>query len=288
MTLKKKITKVKTIYALGFNSLRRVLLYRLGVKFGFNSVKKLKADINCGDFFKAPENIASIDLTVNNSWENRHFYFGWKENKTKNIPNWHENILTGMLVNQPELNWWEISDFDSSLGDIKGVWEASRFDWVICFAQKAAQGDLLALEKLNLWLNDWCDKNPPYKGVNWKCGQEASIRIMHVAIAALILKQHEKLSPSLSTFIKAHLLRILPTIHYAVGQDNNHGTSEAAALFIGGSWLLLLGDPLGEKYYRKGRYWLENRAEKLIESDGSFSQYSTSYHRVMLDTLLNS
>ena len=33
-----------------------------------------------------------------------------------------------------------------------------------------------------------------------------------------------------------------------------------------------------------GRKWLENRATRLIEPDGSFSQYSVNYHRVMLDT----
>ncbi|WP_278389158.1 heparinase II/III family protein, partial [Idiomarina abyssalis] len=31
--------------------------------------------------------------------------------------------------------------------------------------------------------------------------------------------------------------------------------------------------------------WLENRAKRLIGADGSFSQYSVNYHRMMLDTL---
>ena len=34
-----------------------------------------------------------------------------------------------------------------------------------------------------------------------------------------------------------------------------------------------------------GRGWLENRAKKLIGKDGSFSQYSLNYHRMLLDTL---
>ena len=34
-----------------------------------------------------------------------------------------------------------------------------------------------------------------------------------------------------------------------------------------------------------GRYWLENRVAHLVEPDGSFSQYSINYHRVLLDTL---
>jgi hypothetical protein len=84
--------------------------------------------------------------------------------------------------------------------------------------------------------------------------------------------------------IRTHLLRIAPTIQYAIAQDNNHGTSEAAALFIGGSWLASLGDRDGDKWQCVGRKWLENRAARLIANDGSFSQHSVVYHRVMLDT----
>lgn len=284
MSLSRRLAKIKCVHALGFNSLRRVLIYRLGVKFGFNPVKKIKSTINSGVFFNAPSYTGNEKLPVNDSWLGNHSYFGWLVKETNNIPLWNQNIFNQASVPSPDRNWWEISDFDPALGDIKGVWEASRFDWVICFAQMASQGDIVSLDKLNIWLNDWCHENPPYKGVNWKCGQEASIRVLHIATAAIILKQHRELSEALKSFVKSHMQRILPTINYAVGQDNNHGTSESAALFIGGSWLVSVGDKSGEIYYKKGRYWLENRAEKLIAKDGSFSQYSTNYHRVMLDT----
>ena len=36
---------------------------------------------------------------------------------------------------------WEIPDFDPSVGDIKGIWEASRFDWVVWFALRDLAGD---------------------------------------------------------------------------------------------------------------------------------------------------
>src|SRR5262249_23738554 len=65
----------------------------------------------------------------------------------------------------------------------------------------------------------------------------------------------------------------------------NHGTSEAAALFIGGSWLAHRGVTRGEVWARTGRRWLEDRVHRLIGADGSFSQYSLNYHRVLLDTL---
>lgn len=278
------LTKINTAHALGYKSLWRVFSYRLGIKLGLNKVKEIQSTIEAGDFFVIPEQSALKVLKANEQWNKQQCYFGWKTKNTNDIPNWYKSVLTNAEVDQAKLDWWEIPDFSAKLGDIKGVWEASRFDWVIGFAQLAAQGDRLALQKLNLWLSDWCLHNPPYKGVNWKCGQEASIRVMHLAMAAIILRQYNKTSPALTSLIKAHLKRIEPTINYAVAQDNNHGTSEASALFIGGSWLTLAGDPDGKYFHKLGLKWLENRAKHLIADDGSFSQFSTTYHRVMLDS----
>src|SRR5690606_32328355 len=104
-------------------------------------------------------------------------------------------------------------------------------------------------------------------------------------------------------FVYRHIERISANIRYALAQDNNHGTSEAAALFIGGSWLaknasnrseeldsrtrdlqVMRGNDRSKKYDHfafQGRKWLENRVEKLVENDGSFSQHSVMYHRVL-------
>ncbi len=257
--------------ALGIPNLARVLGYRLGVKLGINPVRRIRAQLPTDDDFFAP--FTPCGGRVGDGGEFPQPF----------PPNWHQNPFNGVTA-KTNLPWWQIPDFDHKLGDIKTIWEASRFDWVLHFAQQAAQGNETALDNLNHWLSDWCIHNPAYYGVNWKCGQEASIRVMHLAFAALLLQRPQQASPALQTLIKAHLQRIAPTIHYAIAQDNNHGTSEAAALFIGGSWLNQLGDKAGLKWQNLGRKWLENRAKRLIEADGSFSQYSVNYHRVMLDT----
>src|SRR5690606_8044198 len=103
-------------------------------------------------------------------------------------------------------------------------------------------------------------------------------------MAALLLGRSGSTTPSLLELVRLHLQRIAPTLRYAIAQDNNHGTSEAAALFIGGSWLVAHGVREGERWQRLGRKWLENRAARLIGEDGSFSQYSLNYHLVLLDT----
>ena len=80
-------------------------------------------------------------------------------------------------------------------------------------------------------------------------------------------------------FVSLHLKRISQTINYALAQDNNHGISEAAALFIGGAWLK------NKKFENKGRLLLEKLILRLIMDDGSFSQNLLTYHRFLVDTI---
>ncbi|MFT6920063.1 MAG: hypothetical protein ACJA2G_002711 [Cognaticolwellia sp.] len=275
------LVKVKTALGLGLPNLARVFTYQLGIKTGLNKVKSITSEVKPGDFFTSYKGLIS-NSPCNTQWNGKHTYFGL-ERANLAIPNWHQSCFN-MELAPSDKPWYLIGDFNNKLGDIKGVWEASRFDWVVCFAQQVAAGDENAFIKINSWLIDWIDKNPTYKGVNWKCGQEASIRVMHLALATLLLKQTQNTTPALLSLIKSHLKRISPTIMYAVAQDNNHGTSEAAALYIGGSWLVVNGDSDGIKWQKQGLKWLENRGNRLIDKDGSFSQYSVTYHRVMLDT----
>ena len=69
-------------------------------------------------------------------------------------------------------------------------------------------------------------KESPYLGVNWKCGQEASIRVIHLIMGPF--KSLKNPSNALIQLIITHLKRIEPTTSYAIGQSNNHGTSEGA------------------------------------------------------------
>jgi hypothetical protein len=275
------MVKIRVLFSLGFLSLIRLFIYKVSIVTGISSIKKIKHEIIKGNYF-TPNDEIIVTHKINTQWINKHTYFG-TESICPEIPNWHQSCLNSELA-PSDKPWYLIGDFNNQLGDIKGVWEASRFDWIVGFAQQVVSGDKEAFIKLNVWVTHWIKSNPTYNGVNWKCGQEASIRVMHLVLAALLLKQTKNTTPALLSLIKAHLKRISPTIMYAVAQDNNHGTSEAAALYIGGSWLALNSDNDGVKWQKQGLKWLENRANKLIEEDGSFSQYSVTYHRVMLDT----
>lgn len=277
--------KARTAIALGMPNIARAASYRLGVKLGLNPVRRLRAAVPQGPFFQAVRHGAPVATSATEAWKTTaHLFSHWPIPVAVQPPDWLANPFNGQRVASPERDWWQIPDFDPAVGDIKLIWELSRMDWVLALAQRARLGDVDALEQLNAWLADWCKNNPPYRGPNWKCGQEASIRVMHLAMAALVLDQVRESAPGLRDLVHLHLQRIAPTVQYAMAQDNNHGTSEAAALFIGGSWLAAQGVADGARWERMGRRWLENRAARLIGKQGSFSQYSLNYHRVMLDT----
>jgi hypothetical protein len=279
------LTKVRTALKLGLLNIGRVANYRLSLKLGLNPVRRLQAAVPTGPFYLPPPAGVSPLAPALDAWQKAGKLFSrWPVPVSAHAPHWLANPFNGQPVAGPERDWWQIPDFDPAVGDIKLIWELSRLDWSLALAQRARQGSAVALDQLNNWLTDWCARNPPYKGPNWKCGQEASIRVIHLAVAALLLGRERQPSEGLLALVRLHLQRIAPTVQYAMAQDNNHGTSEAAALFIGGSWLADRGFSEGERWSRTGRGWLENRAARLIGTDGSFSQYSLNYHRMMLDT----
>ena len=277
------ISRIKTVLELGLTEFVMVIIYRFLIRFSLHPVCAIKAETPIGPFFEKSR-LPESDLPTLEAWTSSATLFSHLDVFFDEPPKWLKNPVTGYRADSKLKSWWKISDFDDSVGDIKIIWEQSRMNWVVAFAQRVRNGDEGSLKRLNFWLSDWIKSNPPYLGHNWKCGQEASIRIIHLCVAALILGQERDSLSSLQELIRLHLRRIAPTIHYAIAQNNNHGTSEAAALFIGGSWLAASGAKDGEKYERLGRRWLVNRAKKLIEEDGSFSQYSLNYHRMVLDT----
>ncbi len=281
-------TRLKTFAALGLANGARVLAYRLGLKSGVHPVLKISATIPEGKFFVRPSSASPAPGPAPMHWRHESLLFGtYRFPIGQEPPPWTIDPMAQGVARDPAPEtmppWWRIGDFSG--GDIKRIWELSRFDWVLAFAQQARAGEAGAIERLNAWLADWSRANPPYRGPNWKCAQEASIRLMHLSLAALILEEDSALTPPMRAMIDAHVRRIVPTLSYAQAQDNNHATSEAAALFVAGIWLERAGESDSHGLAARGRHLLEKHCERLFAPDGSFSQYSVNYHRVALDTL---
>ena len=100
--------------------------------------------------------------------------FGGAEREIGNPPAWHRDPVTGSEWPRHP-HWSRIGDFDH--GDIKLVWEASRFGWAFTLVRAFARTDDARYAE-GFWrlFESWLDANPPHRGVHWKCGQETALR----------------------------------------------------------------------------------------------------------------
>ncbi len=201
-------------------------------------------------------------------------------------PNWHLHPVTGDEY-PVDRHWSEIDDFAG--GDIKYVWEPSRFAWVypLVRAYWRTQDDRYVRLFWQLVL-DWRESNPPQHGVNWKCGQEVALRVMACCFGLYGFADSPESTPSriakLVQLLAVSGQRIEANLGYALSQQNNHGIIEATGL-----WTLGLMFPefaASERWTRLGRESLEDQCRKLIDADGAFSQHSVNYQRVMLHACL--
>jgi hypothetical protein len=291
---------IETVFKLGIWNVIYVLWYRFTLKSGIRKhwfpIKNIEDD---QDYFLSNDAIISSDFPQ--EWKKQIIeeadriitgqfkYYSYHWNQIGNPPNWFLNPFNSKEFPNTNQHWTKLPDFSEEIGDIKNIWEASRFEWLITLSRAySISRDAKYLVTINKWLKDWSKRNPLNIGPNWKCGQEASIRLITLVNANLITNQENNPTKELCNLIYYHLSRISANLLYSIAQDNNHGTSEAAALFIGGAYLQQINPMLYSKaksYTLKGRKWLENRVDKLIAIDGSFSQHSVNYHRLMLDTL---
>jgi asparagine synthase (glutamine-hydrolysing) len=197
-------------------------------------------------------------------------------------PRWHANSFTGEAT-PAEAHWSDIGDF--GCGDIKIIWEPSRFGFAYTLARAYWRtGDERYPETFWRFVEDWQKHNQPQRGANWKCGQETSLRVMAWCFAFYAFLDSATTTPArvsmLAGMIGVSAYRIAANLDYALSQRNNHGISEGVGLWTIGA---LFPEFVGAKEWRtRGREVLETCGRELIYDDGSFSQHSMNYHRVML------
>lgn len=198
---------------------------------------------------------------------------------------WTRNVLTGRSLD-PRRHWSRIPDAGGD--DIKGVWELSRFSWAYALVRAwLRDGDDRHVELFWSTLEDWMGCNPPNRGPNWMCGQEASLRLIAVTFAVQAFRDHPTTSDERLTLVArladATARRIHFHFDYALSQQNNHGIAEAIGLQTAGTFWPMPAGSLN--CHQEGKLALVEQCAELIGPDGGFSQHSTNYHRLLLQLL---
>jgi hypothetical protein len=208
------------------------------------------------------------------------FYSKWY--KEKDLGDWNYNPATGKSYSM--VHWSLINQLDTIKGDIKYVWQKSRFDYIqdliIYFENEKDEKVLSYILKEIL---DWIKFNKRNIGPNWCCSQEIALRIINWAIFLFFFKKelvqkHPKETDLILRSIQDQILHVEKNIIFStIAVRNNHAFSENLGIFT-----IYTLFPFFKKAEKKARKGFENfikEVEFQIFEDGTDSQYSLNYLR---------
>jgi hypothetical protein len=197
---------------------------------------------------------------------------------------WHYNPITKAETDS-KIKWYKISDFDPKRGDIKAIWEVSRFTHFFYFIRAyMLTKDRKYYNAFSNQLDSWLQENQYPYGANYKCGQEATLRMINSLMAysafnsyGLTTSQDEE---NVRNLIDGSYKKVLSNFFYAHKCiKNNHTLSEITGLIIG-AWA-----SGNERRLRKAYNLLDKEIEKQFFSDGGYIQYSFNYQRFALQLM---
>lgn len=200
---------------------------------------------------------------------------------------WMTNPETGYHYDIHQ-HWTKIESLSEEAGDIKFVWEKSRFSWLLTICRYDYHFEEDHSEFVIGQILDWIDKNPLNCGPNYKCSQETSIRLNNWVFALHLYKNSSALTEErwnkIMTSIYWQIHHVYNNINYSrIAVRNNHAITETLTLYLMGLMFPMM--PGASKWKRHGKRWFEQEIEYQIETDGTYLQDSMNYHRVVVQLL---
>ncbi len=233
------------------------------------------------------ESASTLLKRITEMKEHRFLFFSGLSLNLGDRIDWHKNYLTGYVYPKDQ-HWSLVNDYSEKNGDIKFVWELSRFSYLYDFIRyDQLSGSNHSLEVFGL-IENWIDENPLNQGPNYKCSQEISLRLFNWTFALYYYRDSEDLTQSrfqkISTSIYNQYLHVCRNINFSrIAVRNNHAITETLAV-----WLIPYFYPFfpdTDRFKKKGKAWFEEEVNYQIYEDGSYLQYSHNYQRVVIQLL---
>lgn len=199
------------------------------------------------------------------------------------------DVLGGRLNVAHHWTEFEAKKIPLPVDDIKFIWEPARLGWIFSLGRLAAfyKDEFLGKRCWTL-LDGFFQSNPLNIGPNWMNGQEVALRILALAFFHEVFLDWpgmpENWEMILAQHVVNHARRIRPTLVYACSQQNNHLLVEAAGLYTAG--VFLPSHPDANRWKKTGWQVFHQALDDQVNDDGLYAQYSTNYHRLMLQTAL--
>lgn len=197
---------------------------------------------------------------------------------------WITNPDTG-YKHDIKQHWADVLDYSREAGDIKFVWEKSRFAYLF----QVIRHDHFTSQDHSEWvfseINSWLDANPINCGPNYKCSQEISLRLLNWTYALNFYKNSPHLKDDVfNKVIHAiywQIKHIYSNINFSrIAVRNNHALTETLTLYLCSLYYPFF--PEAKMWGIKGKKWFEQEVDYQIYDDGTFLQFSMNYHRVVL------
>ena len=202
----------------------------------------------------------------------------------RNPMRWNYNPITQESTPM-DYKWYRIADFDNKRGDIKVIWEASRFSHFYLFSRAyLLTKNRKYYEAFHTQLCEWVKKNPYSYGANYKCGQECSIRLVNTLINYTVFLIEglvdDEDTEAIKQIVEGSYKKVLSNFFYADKcVKNNHTISELLGMIIG-AWCC--GD---QKQLLYGYQKMNKVIEEQFFDDGGYRQYSFNYQRLVLQDI---
>ena len=106
--------------------------------------------------------------------------YGWREASTGSPPCWHRDASTGVVIEPDELSHKLDHRALPDGADARTIWEINRWSEMTRVVMHGwLNRDWDAVRTAQLWLEDWCDRNPVGRGINWTSTLEAALRLIN-------------------------------------------------------------------------------------------------------------
>ncbi len=142
-------------------------------------------------------------------------------------------------ISNPETNykydiskhWSEINDFNPANGDIKYVWEKSRFTYLLTVLRYDYHFNEDHSTFVFSEIESWIEANPVNQGPNWKCSQEISLRLFNWMYVLNFYKNSDALTKELWNKIQNTIYWSLHHVYHhidfsRIAVRNNHAASQ--------------------------------------------------------------
>ncbi|GAA4440081.1 hypothetical protein GCM10023188_36930 [Pontibacter saemangeumensis] len=231
--------------------------------------------------------IPALKEKAQHIFEGRITFFSSRQYELGKDYDWLTNPDSGFRYDNTK-HWSQISDLNSAAGDIKYVWEKSRFSYLHTILRYDYHFEQDSAEWVFSEIDSWIKANPVNCGPNFRCSQEISLRLFNWCFALHFYRKSSALTEERWRNYQHYIFWQLHHVYYhidfsRIAVRNNHAITETTLLCL--SEFLFPFIPEVKQWAAQGRKWLEEEISYQIYDDGTFIQNSMNYHRVVVQVL---